>query len=197
MAPTRCRPGRSRPGAKRGRPTTGFPEGTFEQIAAVLAPDEDRTDLVRKAVEREIARRQKAKEKPRRSGDSGPFAGKCARSAALLSSTTHRHRRPRVNRRDLRGIGRRLCKGTPAYRTRRNRAVARVSSFAGKCARSAALLSSTTHRHRRPRVNRRDLRGDRAPPRSYRLSAPKPSQTRAWRRFEYLSPYEGVRPHII
>ena len=65
-------------------------------------------------------------------------------------------------------------------------AVARVSSFAGKCARSAALLSSTTHRHRRPRVNRRDLRGDRAPPRSYRLSAPKPSQTRAWRRFEYF-----------
>ena len=55
-------------------------------------------------------------------------------------------------------------------------AVARVSSFAGKCARSAALLSSTPHRHRRPRVNRRDLRGDRAPPRSYRLSAPKPSQ---------------------
>jgi hypothetical protein len=41
-----------------------FPEGTFEQIAAVLAPDEDRTDFVRKAVEREIARRQKVKEKP-------------------------------------------------------------------------------------------------------------------------------------
>ena len=45
-----------------------FPEGTFEQIAAVLAADEDRTDLVRKAVEREIAWRQKANEKPRRSG---------------------------------------------------------------------------------------------------------------------------------
>jgi hypothetical protein len=30
----------------------------------VLAPDEDRTDFVRKAVEREIARRQKVKEKP-------------------------------------------------------------------------------------------------------------------------------------
>lgn len=36
-----------------------FPEGTFERIAAVLEEDEDRTDFVREAVEREIKRRQK------------------------------------------------------------------------------------------------------------------------------------------
>jgi hypothetical protein len=35
-----------------------FPEGTFARIAAVLAPGEDRTDFVREAVEREIARRE-------------------------------------------------------------------------------------------------------------------------------------------
>jgi hypothetical protein len=52
-----------------------FPEGTFEQIATVLTADEDRTDFVRKAVEREIARRQKAKKKPHRSGASGPSKG--------------------------------------------------------------------------------------------------------------------------
>jgi hypothetical protein len=35
-----------------------FPEGTFERIAAVLEKDEDRTDFVRKAVARELARRK-------------------------------------------------------------------------------------------------------------------------------------------
>jgi hypothetical protein len=50
-----------------------FPKGTFARMDAVLKTSkdgkgEDRTDFVREAVEREIARRQKAKEKPRRSG---------------------------------------------------------------------------------------------------------------------------------
>jgi len=35
-----------------------FPEGTFARIRAVLEKDEDRTDFVRKAVERELARRK-------------------------------------------------------------------------------------------------------------------------------------------
>lgn len=35
-----------------------FPEGTFERIARVLEPGEDRTDFVRDAVEREISRRE-------------------------------------------------------------------------------------------------------------------------------------------
>ena len=38
-----------------------FPEGTFERIAAVIKKDEDRTDFVRKAVERELARRESAR----------------------------------------------------------------------------------------------------------------------------------------
>lgn len=38
-----------------------FRDGTLERIAAVLEPDEDRTDFVRAAVEREIARRERAK----------------------------------------------------------------------------------------------------------------------------------------
>jgi hypothetical protein len=38
-----------------------FPAGTFARIAKVLEPDEDRTDLVREAVERELQRREKAK----------------------------------------------------------------------------------------------------------------------------------------
>ena len=38
-----------------------FPEGTFERIAAVLADDEDRTDFVRDAVERELKRRERKK----------------------------------------------------------------------------------------------------------------------------------------
>jgi hypothetical protein len=38
-----------------------FPEGTFERIAAVLEKDEDRTDFVRKAVTRELARRESAR----------------------------------------------------------------------------------------------------------------------------------------
>lgn len=39
-----------------------FAEGTFAKIAAVLLPGEDRTDFVREAVDREIARRRRAKE---------------------------------------------------------------------------------------------------------------------------------------
>ena len=38
-----------------------FPEGTFERIEAVLKKGEDRTDLVRVAVERELKRREKAR----------------------------------------------------------------------------------------------------------------------------------------
>ena len=34
-----------------------FPEGTFKRIAAVLDKDEDRTDFIREAVERELKRR--------------------------------------------------------------------------------------------------------------------------------------------
>jgi len=41
-----------------------FPEGTFERIGAVLADDEDRTDFVRSAVERELKRRERQKDKP-------------------------------------------------------------------------------------------------------------------------------------
>jgi hypothetical protein len=37
-----------------------FPAGTFERIAALLGENEDRTDFVRWAVEREIERRQLA-----------------------------------------------------------------------------------------------------------------------------------------
>lgn len=35
-----------------------FPEGTFARISAVLKQGEDRTDLVREAVERELLRRE-------------------------------------------------------------------------------------------------------------------------------------------
>jgi hypothetical protein len=38
-----------------------FRAGTFERIAKVLAEGEDRTDLVREAVERELERREKLK----------------------------------------------------------------------------------------------------------------------------------------
>jgi hypothetical protein len=38
-----------------------FPEGTFERVAAVLEKGEDRTDFVRKAVGRELARRESAR----------------------------------------------------------------------------------------------------------------------------------------
>jgi hypothetical protein len=38
-----------------------FPDGTFERIDGVLEPDENRTDFLRHAVEREIQRREKAK----------------------------------------------------------------------------------------------------------------------------------------
>jgi hypothetical protein len=34
-----------------------FPKGTFKRIEAVLREDEDRTDFVREAVERELDRR--------------------------------------------------------------------------------------------------------------------------------------------
>jgi hypothetical protein len=36
-----------------------FPEGTFDRIEAVLTEEEDRTDLVREAVERELKRRER------------------------------------------------------------------------------------------------------------------------------------------
>ena len=36
-----------------------FPEGTFDRIEAVLAEDEDRTDFIREAVERELRRRER------------------------------------------------------------------------------------------------------------------------------------------
>ncbi|WP_146618668.1 YlcI/YnfO family protein [Rhodoplanes elegans] len=38
-----------------------FPEGTFDRIAAVLSDGEDRTDFVRDAVDRELARRERMK----------------------------------------------------------------------------------------------------------------------------------------
>jgi hypothetical protein len=42
-----------------------FPEGTFARIAGVVEKDEDRTDFVRKAVERELARRESARHRRR------------------------------------------------------------------------------------------------------------------------------------
>ena len=42
-----------------------FPEGTFVRIVAVLEKDEDRTDFVRKAVARELARREGARRRRR------------------------------------------------------------------------------------------------------------------------------------
>jgi hypothetical protein len=44
-----------------------FPAGTFERIATVLKEEEDRTDFVREAVERELERREPAgkRKKPR------------------------------------------------------------------------------------------------------------------------------------
>jgi hypothetical protein len=36
-----------------------FPEGTFARIEAVLDEDEDRTDFIREAVERELKRRER------------------------------------------------------------------------------------------------------------------------------------------
>ena len=38
-----------------------FPAGTFARVAAVLGPDEDRTDLIREAVDKEVKRRERAK----------------------------------------------------------------------------------------------------------------------------------------
>jgi hypothetical protein len=43
-----------------------FPEGTFARIEAVMQADEDRTDFVRDAVEREIRRRERQPPKRRR-----------------------------------------------------------------------------------------------------------------------------------
>jgi hypothetical protein len=40
-----------------------FPAGTFERMKAVLEEGEDRTDLVREAVERELQRREKRRAK--------------------------------------------------------------------------------------------------------------------------------------
>ncbi|MBN8978811.1 MAG: hypothetical protein J0I08_20275 [Rhizobiales bacterium] len=40
-----------------------FPEGTFARIEAVLDDGEDRTDLVREAVERELTRRERDQRK--------------------------------------------------------------------------------------------------------------------------------------
>jgi hypothetical protein len=37
-----------------------FPRGTFARITAVLREDEDRTEFVREAVERELKRRERA-----------------------------------------------------------------------------------------------------------------------------------------
>ena len=39
--------------------TARFPKGTFARITAVLKEDEDRTDFVREAVERELKRRER------------------------------------------------------------------------------------------------------------------------------------------
>jgi len=36
-----------------------FPEGTFRRMYEVLADDENKTDLVREAVERELKRRER------------------------------------------------------------------------------------------------------------------------------------------
>lgn len=38
-----------------------FPDGTFGRIEAVLGDDEDRTDFVRAAVERELKRRERGR----------------------------------------------------------------------------------------------------------------------------------------
>jgi len=40
-----------------------FPEGTFARIEAVLEDAEDRTDFVREAVERELKRRERSKDR--------------------------------------------------------------------------------------------------------------------------------------
>jgi hypothetical protein len=43
-----------------------FPAKTFERIAAMLEENEDRTDFVREAVERELKRREEARRKHKR-----------------------------------------------------------------------------------------------------------------------------------
>lgn len=47
-----------------------FVGGTFARIAAVLQPDEDRTDFVREAVDRELARRERDSKKSSNKGGS-------------------------------------------------------------------------------------------------------------------------------
>jgi hypothetical protein len=51
-----------------------FPEGTFARIEAIMQPDEDRTDFVRDAVEREIKRRQQKARPPARKRRGKPGA---------------------------------------------------------------------------------------------------------------------------
>ena len=46
-----------------------FPEGTFGRITNVLEKNEDRTDFVRAAVERELKRREARGRKPQSAGD--------------------------------------------------------------------------------------------------------------------------------
>ena len=48
------------------RTAVKFPQGTFERIAAVLVKPEVRMDFIRKAVEGELKRREKARRKPGR-----------------------------------------------------------------------------------------------------------------------------------
>jgi hypothetical protein len=48
------------------RTAVKFPAGTFARVAAVLEEKEDRTDFFRKAVERELKRREREKQKPGR-----------------------------------------------------------------------------------------------------------------------------------
>jgi len=43
-----------------------FPGGTFERITASLRDNEDRTDFVREAVERELKRRERLTPVPKR-----------------------------------------------------------------------------------------------------------------------------------
>jgi hypothetical protein len=51
-----------------------FPDGTFARIEAVMQADEDRTDFVRDAVEREIKRRERQTPPPARKRRGKPSA---------------------------------------------------------------------------------------------------------------------------
>ena len=48
------------------RTAVKFPAGTFARVAAVLEEKEDRTDFFRRAVERELKRREEALKKKER-----------------------------------------------------------------------------------------------------------------------------------